>query len=159
MNEFKILADSCCDISDEILKEIDVDTIPYYTCLDGKNHLKERVDISIDEFYNQLETNDNLFPKTSFPTIQEFSDFFCQYLKKNMDILFISMTSKFSSAFQAIINLTEDLKKEYPSLLSVYILSKETYHPFSLLISSAGICGISSLKVWVASGIHTEVRH
>lgn len=159
MNEFKILADSCCDIPDEILKEIDVETIPYYTCLDGKNHLKERVDISIDEFYNQLETNDNLFPKTSFPTIQEFSDFFCQYLKKNMDILFISMTSKFSGAFQAIINLTEDLKKEYPASNIIIVDSMQASMGEGLIIMEAAKMKKAGHSIFEVADFINNTKH
>ena len=65
MNNFKILADSCCDIPNDLLKQIDVDIIPFYTCLDGKNHLRERIDISVDDFYDRLIADKNLFPNPS----------------------------------------------------------------------------------------------
>lgn len=137
MSNFKILADSCCDIPDDILNKIDVDIIPYYTCIDSKNHLRERLDITIDEFYSQLNLNKNLFPKTSFPPLYEFEKFFRSYLDKNLDILFISMTEKFSSAFQALNNMVENLEDEYPNLNIILVDSMQVSMGEGLLIIEA----------------------
>lgn len=137
MNDFKILSDSCSDIPDDLLKKYDVDIIPFYTCLDGQNHLKERFDISIDDFYNHLEIDKGLFPKTSFPAISEYIDFFRPYLEKNMDIIYISMTSKFSGAYSAITNMVENLKNDYQSANLIILDSMQVSMGEGLLIIEA----------------------
>ena len=121
MRDFKILADSCCDLPDDILKKFDIDILPYYVSLNGKDYLQERVDIPIDDFFDELESNKNLFPKTSFPSTSDITDFFCKYLKDGLDILFISMTSKFSGGFQTILNIGENLKADYPAASIVVV--------------------------------------
>lgn len=137
MNNFKILADSCCDIPNDLLKQIDVDIIPFYTCLDGKNHLRERIDISVDDFYDRLIADKNLFPKTSFPTMIEFENFFRSYLEKNLDIIYIAMTAKFSGVFAMVSNLVEDLKKDFPHSNIILIDSMQATMGEGLLILEA----------------------
>ena len=137
MRDFKILTDSCCDLPDDIIKEFDIGMISYYVSLDGKNYLLDRIDISIEDFCEQIETNKNLFPKTSFPPLNEFINFFRQYLKDGLDVLFISMTSKFSGAFQAVINASETLKEEYPDSEIIITDSEQVSMGEGLLVIQA----------------------
>lgn len=137
MRDFKILTDSCCDIPDYLLKQNDIDFIPFYMSFDGKNYLKERVDISIDDFYNKLLNNKDLFAKTSFPPLNEFISFFRAYLKQNMDILYISMTSKFSGVFAALMNIIDDLKAEFPGSNIIFLDSNQVSMGEGLLILEA----------------------
>jgi len=46
----KIMADSTCDLSDDILKQYDISIVPLTVTMDGKTYL-DRVDITADEFY------------------------------------------------------------------------------------------------------------
>lgn len=114
MRDFKILTDSCCDIPDELLRENEIDFIPFYTCVDGKNYLKERVEISVDDFYKKMLNDKNLFAKTSFPALDEFMNFFRFYLRQDLDILYISMSSKFSGVYSGLLGILDNLKKEFP---------------------------------------------
>ena len=114
MRDFKILTDSCSAIPDKLLLENKIDFMPFYTCVDGKNYLKERIDISVDDFYQKILDDKNLFAKTSFPALDEFMNFFRFYLRQNLDILYISMSSKFSGVYSGLLGILNDLKKEFP---------------------------------------------
>lgn len=133
---FKIIADSCCDLSDNILKQHDIEMIPFYTTLDGTNYLRERVDISVADFYKRLK-NEKVFPKTSFPPVQDYVNIFRQYLELQQDVLYISMSSKLSGAYQAAMNVSENLKDEYPNNKVFVFDSKQVSLAEGLLVLHA----------------------
>ena len=137
MRDFKILTDSCCDIPDKLLLENKIDFMPFYTCIDGKNYLKERVDISVDDFYQKILDDKNLFAKTSFPALDEFMDFFRFYLRRGLDILYISMTSKFSGVYSGLLGILDDLKKEFPDANIFFLDSNQISMGQGLLVLEA----------------------
>ena len=137
MRDFKILTDSCCDIPDKLLLENKIDFMPFYTCVDGRKYLKERVDISVDDFYQKILADRNLFAKTSFPALDEFMDFFRFYLRQNLDILYISMTSKFSGVYSGLLGIRDDLKKEFPDANIFFLDSSQISMGQGLLVLEA----------------------
>ena len=137
MRDFKILTDSCCDIPDKLLLENKIDFMPFYTCVDGKNYLKERVDISVNDFYQKILDDKNLFAKTSFPALDEFMDFFRFYLRQDLDILYISMTSKFSGVYSGLLGIRDDLKKEFPDANIFFLDSSQISMGQGLLVLEA----------------------
>ena len=137
MRNFKILTDSCCDIPDILMKENDIDFIPFYTCLDGENYLKERKDITVDDFYKKILHDDNIFAKTSFPPLSEFINFFRFYLKRGQDILYISMSSKFSGVFASLNGILDDLKREFPDSNIIFLDSQQVSTGEGLLVLEA----------------------
>lgn len=137
MRNFKILTDSCCDIPDKLLRENEINFIPFYTCIDGKNYLKERVDISVDNFYQKILDDKNLFAKTSFPALDEFIGFFRFYLRQNLDILYISMTSKFSGVYSGLLGMLDNLKKEFPTANIFFLDSNQISMGQGLLVLEA----------------------
>lgn len=137
MRDFKILTDSCCDIPDKLLLENKIDFMPFYTCVDGRKYLKERVDISVDDFYQKILDDKNLFAKTSFPALDEFMDFFRFYLRQDLDILYISMTSKFSGVYSGLLGIRDDLKKEFPDANIFFLDSSQISMGQGLLVLEA----------------------
>ena len=137
MRDFKILTDSCCDIPDKLLLENKIDFMPFYTCVDGRKYLKERVDISVDDFYQKILADRNLFAKTSFPALDEFMDFFRFYLRQDLDILYISMTSKFSGVYSGLLGIRDDLKKEFPDANIFFLDSSQISMGQGLLVLEA----------------------
>jgi len=121
MRDFKILCDSACDLPDEILQAHDINIISFYTSIDGENYLRERLEISNQEFYKNLRDKKNIFPKTSFPAMQEFELFFRKYLDQEQDILYISLSSGLSGSFSAASNIAQKLLEKYQDA-NIFIL-------------------------------------
>jgi len=113
MADFQIISDSSCDLPKEILEKYSIDLVPYLVTFDGVNYYKDGVDITLDEFYEQLQQK-GVFPKTSLPSIQAYSDKFRPYLEKGMDVLCVCLTSKFSGSFQSAINAANILAEDFP---------------------------------------------
>lgn len=111
MAKFEILCDSACDLPDALIEANSIDIIPFYISFDQKNYLRERVDITLDEFYEKLYHN---FPKTSLPSVQDYMNKFKPYAKEGKSLLCITLTSKFSGSYQSAVNARELILEEYP---------------------------------------------
>lgn len=98
MEKIKILADSTCDLSEEILKENNISLIPFYVTI-GEEKYKDRETLTTRELYQYVEKHGEL-PKTSAPTPEDFRRFFQQYVEEGYQIIYISISSDFSSGYQ-----------------------------------------------------------
>lgn len=98
MRPVKLFTDSTSDLSEEIIKQNNVDIIPLYVTF-GKQSYKDNVDIKPAELFQKVKETGKL-PKTSAPTIVDFVDQFKKYVEKDQDVLHISISSKFSVAYE-----------------------------------------------------------
>lgn len=88
------ITDSTSCITQEEAKELGIHIIPVSVIMEDKIY-KDGIDITPDEFYAKLENVSEL-PKTSQPTVGEFSDFY-EVLKHNYDCgIAIHVSEKFS---------------------------------------------------------------
>jgi len=114
MTDYKILSDSSCDIPESTLKEYDIDLVHFYVSFDQNKYYMERVELPADKFYKTLRT-ENVFPKTSLPSVQDYIDKFKIYLDKGMDIVCFCLTPNFSGSYQSAVNAKNILSEEYPN--------------------------------------------
>ena len=94
--KFVIVSDSCCELSEEMRKQYDVDYIPMRVSYDDKD-LPADVDwkvISAKEFYDVLRGDTRIF--TAQVPFIEYKEKFEEYIKNGYDILSISCSSALS---------------------------------------------------------------
>ena len=92
---YKIITDGSCDLPLELVKQLDIDVIPFYVSIDGINHQKEIIDLGVRDFYQFMIDNPKVFPKTSMPSIQDYIDVFEPIIKNEEDVICICITTKF----------------------------------------------------------------
>lgn len=114
MSDFVVLSDSSCDLPDSLVKDYDIQLIPFYVSFDQNTYYKERVELTIKKFYHTLR-NENVFPKTSLPSVDDYMKTFTSYIKENKGILCFCLTSKFSGSYQSAVNAKNILLEEYPN--------------------------------------------
>ena len=103
----KIIADSTCDLSDEVLEKYDISVAPLTINIDGKIY-RDRVDIKPSEFYGMMEALPE-FPTTGMPSPAEYLKIMKQAVEDgNKEILCICMSSGTSGAYQSAV-----LAKDY----------------------------------------------
>ncbi|MBA7599915.1 Protein DegV [subsurface metagenome] len=108
----KIVTDSTADLPDELVKEMGITVVPVYVRF-GEEVLRDRVDISEDEFYERL-THDPVHPNTTQPTPQDFVDVY-QKLSADADgIVSIHLTGKLSGTCNSALMARETVGKECP---------------------------------------------
>ncbi len=103
----KIMADSTCDLSQEILDQYNIHIAPLTVTMDGKTY-KDRVDLTADEFYSMMEKLPEP-PTTGMPSPASYLEIMNNAVKEGHDeILCICMSSGTSGAYQSAV-----LAKDY----------------------------------------------
>lgn len=113
MKPYKIFSDSSCDLTQDLLEQYDITTVPFYVSFDQENYMKENIDISISEFYNRLQT-EKIYPKTSLPSVEDYIQHFEKAIAEGYDILCMNITSKFSGSHQSAMTAKSILNDKYP---------------------------------------------
>lgn len=114
-NNFVIISDSSCDLSDELISKYNIEVIPYYISFDGQNYLKEGKDIKIRDFYIKLDSDSTLYPKTALPSIGDYKNVFEKHLKDGKDIICVCLSSKFSGSYNSACVAKSTLEEKYPN--------------------------------------------
>jgi len=111
--KIKLMADSTCDLSSEIIERYDICIAPLVITIDGHEY-RDRVDINADEFYDKLATYKNP-PTTSMPTPESFISCIREAEDQGYDqVLCICMSSGTSGSYQGAV-LAKDLYfEQYP---------------------------------------------
>ncbi len=95
----RIITDSSCDFDPAMAKQLQVKIIPIHLYFGEKEYI-DRVDLSIEEFYQKLATADKL-PTTSQITPFQFEQVFAPYVEQGDEIVYISLSSRLSSSVQS----------------------------------------------------------
>ncbi len=108
MSDFRILSDSSCDLTWEILDKNN--QIPFVVSFDYENYYREKEEISVADFYSKL---DGVYPKTSVPSVQDYIDKFRPILEIGEDIICLTISSHLSSSVQSAQNARNILLEEF----------------------------------------------
>ena len=111
---YQIFSDSSCDTPSQLIEEYGITLVPFYVSFDQENYYKENIDISNKEFYDKL-MKENVFPKTSLPSVQDYINKFQVALNAKQDVLCICLTDKFSGSYQSAVNARNILIEQYPN--------------------------------------------
>lgn len=100
MRDFVIMTDSCCDMNIKYINEKDV---PYVclTCSYGGDEYSDDFGISLSykKFYADVKHGE--LPKTSQPNAECYYNVYKKYIKMDVDILYICVSSIFSGAINS----------------------------------------------------------
>ncbi len=111
--KIKLMADSTCDLSQEILKRYNISLAPLVISIDGKEY-KDRIDISNDEFYKNLMTFKS-YPTTSMPSPESYIACIQDAIEEGYEkILCICMSSGTSGSYQGAILAKELFYEQNP---------------------------------------------
>ncbi|KDN58715.1 MULTISPECIES: DegV family protein [Exiguobacterium] len=135
----KLLADSTCDLSDEILAKYEIGVAPLIVTIENKSY-EDRVDIQPDEFYGMLEALPE-FPTTAMPSPATFMKLMEDAVEAGHDeILCICMSSGTSGSYQSAVLGKEYFEEAHPdSPVKIHIVDSRSMSHGSgwLLMKSA----------------------
>lgn len=106
----KIVSDSTCDLSKELLEKYDISIIPLHIHL-GDAEYKDGVDITPEEIYQWSDANKTT-PKTSAPSLGEAADVFRPYLEEGCEIISFSISDSMSASGNVMRLAAEELEAE-----------------------------------------------
>ena len=144
--DFRIISDSSCDISREQEQAYQIGIIPYYVSFDGIHYRKDRVEVNAEDFYREMTEKPGVYPKTSMPTQVDFYETFLPYAKNDEKIIYLNLTSKFSSSFQSANLAADALMEEYPDCKIAVIDSMAATVQEGLLVTEAAKMAQSGMK-------------
>ena len=111
MNKYVILTDSCCDLTQEQLAEISVDSLSLEVLIDGGDPVYN-YEINLKDFYAKLREKGSV--TTSAISMERFSEFFEKYLAEGTDVLYLGFTSGLSGTYNAAFVAAQELAEKYP---------------------------------------------
>ena len=94
----KVIADSTCDLSPEIIHSYEIDLVSLYTMMDGKSY-RDGVDITSGELIKWCGDTGKI-PTTSAASVADFADAFRPYAQQKRTVLAILISSDFSASVQ-----------------------------------------------------------
>lgn len=94
----KIISDSTCDLSEELLLQYDIAIAPLTVSLGNRSGL-DGVEISPEDIYRYVEAADQL-PKTSAVNVNFYKRLFQQWRERGYEIVHFCISSDFSSSYQ-----------------------------------------------------------
>lgn len=112
MQKIRIICDSSCDLSIEQAKNINVSIIPLNVNINNQV-FKDQIEIDSKTLFEKMEYN-NIIPKTSQPSINDFIDEFSKY-NSYSDIIYLSLSSKLSGTYNNAKIAVDILKEENPN--------------------------------------------
>ena len=106
----KIISDSTCDLSKDLIEKYDITILPLHIHL-GEKEYQDGVTITPDEIYRWADAN-NTTPKTSAASMIEVIDLFEPYIKNGDEIISFSIASGMSANNNVMRLAAEDLAAE-----------------------------------------------
>ncbi len=110
---FHIISDGSCDLPPELAREKNITIVPFYVSFDDEHYLKENIDITVRDFYQQMVDKKGVFPKSSMPSVSDYEEAFLPFAKAGMPVICICITTKFSGSMQSALNARALILERY----------------------------------------------
>ena len=106
----KIISDSTCDLSRELLDKYNISILPLHILL-GEDEYEDGRDITIEEIYDWSEAHKET-PKTSAPSVERTIEMFEPYVKRGDEIVCFSISGTMSASGNIMRMAAEHLEAE-----------------------------------------------
>lgn len=106
----KIVSDSTCDLSKELIEKYDIQIVPLHILLGEKEYL-DGVEISPDEIYAWADQNEDT-PKTSAVGFEEAADVVKQIVGTDDEMIIFTISGKMSTTGNVFRMVVEELELE-----------------------------------------------
>ena len=106
----KIISDSTCDLSRELLERYDVDIVPLHVLM-GDSEYEDGVDIMPDEIYAWSDANKTT-PKTSAASLERVIEIFKPYINNGQEIVSFSISEDMSTSANVMRLAARELNAE-----------------------------------------------
>lgn len=93
----KIISDSTCDLSPDLIEKYDIAILPLYVNMADKV-MRDGTEVVPDDIYRYV-SDSGVLPKTAAPNISDFLDIFNEWHDKGYSIVHFNISSDFSSSY------------------------------------------------------------
>ena len=106
----KIISDSTCDLSPELIAKYDIDILPLHILL-GEDEYEDGKNITPEQIYSWSDENKTT-PKTSVPALTDAIELFKPYIDEGREIVCFSISSSMSTSGNVMRIAAEELEAE-----------------------------------------------
>ncbi len=121
MKKVKLISDSTCDLSIELIKELDIEILPLYVNFKEESYF-DGVDLSVEQMYKMVDDL-KVLPKTAAVSPGSFINVFKKYLDMDYEIIYLGIGSKFSATFSSANVAKQNLESDDIHLIDSLNLS------------------------------------
>ncbi|MER2225674.1 MAG: DegV family protein [Carnobacterium sp.] len=134
--DYKIIADSCCDLPLDFIKNNDIEIINLMINMDGKDYLDDMGEtFDRDAFFEALKNGATA--TSSQVNIGTFLEVFKKYVDKGQPVLFLGLSSALSGSYNNAVTAVKMLKEEYDQVNITIVDSKAACLGEGLLVYEA----------------------
>ena len=121
MENYVLFSESTCDLTPELVQEMDIQILPMTFTLDGQSYRNypDNREMSPETFYDKLRNGS--MSTTSQVGITDYEAAFTPFLEQGKDILYLAFSSGLSGTYQASKIAIEELQEKYPDRRMVSI--------------------------------------
>ena len=114
MRDYVIMTDSCCDLTDQMARDLELEVLPLTMHMDGQDYPNDLAGtaISNQEFYKRIRAGK--LATTSAVNVGQFQDAMRRVLESGRDIVCVCFSSALSATYQSAVIAAEDLRAEFP---------------------------------------------
>ena len=121
MRDYIIMTDSCCDLNQQEVEELDLTVLPLSFTIEGKTLLNtpDHADMSPEEFFAKIAAGADC--TTAAANVGQFTDAMEKALQEGKDILCICFSSALSTTYQSACIAASDLREKHPGAKIIVI--------------------------------------
>lgn len=114
MRDYVIMTDSCCDLSAQMVEELELHVLPLSFVMEGKEYFNypDNRDIDPQDFYNRMRGG--ALGTTSAINVAVFTEAMSKIVEEGKDILCINFSSGLSTTYQSACIAAEDVMATHP---------------------------------------------
>ncbi len=109
---YQIITDSCCDLTDEQLKSLQVTCANLTVMYNGESHRNFSEPAAVKAFYDEIRGG--ILPTTAAANPDDWAQLMIPALAEGRDVLVIAFSSGLSTTYQSAVIAAKDLLEEYP---------------------------------------------
>ena len=109
---YQIITDSCCDLTEAQLQQLQVTCANLTVLYKGENHRNFSDPTAVKAFYDELR--EGVTATTAAANPDDWASLMLPALKEGRDVLVIAFSSGLSTTYQSAVIAAKDLQEEYP---------------------------------------------
>ena len=109
---YQIITDSCCDLTEAQLQQLQVSCANLTVLYKGENHRNFSEPAAVKAFYDELR--EGITATTAAANPDDWASLMLPALKEGRDVLVIAFSSGLSTTYQSAVIAAKDLQEEYP---------------------------------------------
>ena len=107
----KIISDSTCDLSKELIEKYDIEILPLYVVMNEKT-MRDGIEAVPEDIYDYVSESGKL-PSTSAANMDNYLEVFKKWREQGYDVVHFNISSDFSSSYHNACMAAEEVGNVY----------------------------------------------